>query len=225
MGDYYNGNDDIDFQKLKYKEQFEKKYRNSRKQQYDTDDQPNYEPTYDQEYQNAYNSQYDTQNNTQYNTQYNQPLYDDTMQMGKNQPSYGLDYDENDQQSFDPRYDSQDDLEYDPKYSQKKSGKGGGMPTVSMILGVLSFFTCCLPVIPLVLGVIGFVVGIISIAKHKGNKKMAVTGIVLSIIAICLGVIALLGYVVILSDKQLDFMGGMKGMLYQIRNKLQHMLK
>lgn len=71
---------------------------------------------------------------------------------------------------------------------------GSGQALTSMILGIvgtvfgLMSWLFCLAFIPVILGIVGFVMGILGL-KSASRHGMAITGIILSIIAVALPVI------------------------------------
>ena len=61
-----------------------------------------------------------------------------------------------------------------------------GLAIASMVLGILSMTICCMGGwIP---GLIGLILAIVSLAKGRGGKGMAIAGLVTSILGILVGV-------------------------------------
>lgn len=106
----------------------------------------------------------DEQNNsTMQNSEYQQGTYQQPQQ---NMPQQGI-----------PQ-------QYVPQNNQPPKG-GLGLSLTSMILGLIAFSTgCCFYYITLPCGLIGFILGVISIAKKNEGKGMAVTGVVLSTLSL-----------------------------------------
>lgn len=66
--------------------------------------------------------------------------------------------------------------------NEKKNGVGMGV--ASMILGILSVTTsCCVPYLPIVLALVGLVLGAAGIKMNSG-RGMAIAGLILSIISL-----------------------------------------
>jgi hypothetical protein len=78
---------------------------------------------------------------------------------------------------------------------------GGAIP--SMVCGIVGIVTCCLPVVPIVLGIIAIVLSVKVNRRIKesqgalGGKGMAVAGLVCGIIAIVFGLFYLLYYIIL----------------------------
>ena len=63
--------------------------------------------------------------------------------------------------------------------------KSSGLSIASMVCGIVGLvLSCCVPYLPLILGIVGLVLGAISLRKQAGGKGMAVAGIVCSIITL-----------------------------------------
>lgn len=66
--------------------------------------------------------------------------------------------------------------------NEKKNGVSMGV--ASMILGILSVTTsCCVPYLPMVLALLGLVLGVAGIKMNSG-RGMAVAGLIFSIISL-----------------------------------------
>ena len=65
-----------------------------------------------------------------------------------------------------------------------------GLAIASLVVGVIGFLTGFLG-IGILLGLIAVILGIVSLAKHKGGKGQAITGIVFGALALFLGPIAM----------------------------------
>ncbi len=83
---------------------------------------------------------------------------------------------------------------YEPENNEKGGKKG--LAIASMVIGIIMIVLgCCFVcgaaissalfmIIPIVIGILGAVLGIISISSKSGGKGMAITGIVLGIISV-----------------------------------------
>ena len=60
-----------------------------------------------------------------------------------------------------------------------------GLAIASMVLGITSIVPgWCIPYLPFILGLIGVILGGVSLSKKQGGKGMAVAGLVTSIISL-----------------------------------------
>lgn len=67
-----------------------------------------------------------------------------------------------------------------------------GMAIASMILGILSIvFCCCYGWISIPLAIIGIILGAVCLSKNTSGRGMAIAGIVTSIIALALLLVAI----------------------------------
>jgi hypothetical protein len=65
-----------------------------------------------------------------------------------------------------------------------------GFAIASMVLGIVSIFTCCLTITHFILAIIAFVLGIASlVSKKRGGTGMAVAGVATSSVSIVLSLI------------------------------------
>lgn len=70
--------------------------------------------------------------------------------------------------------------------------KSVGLAVASMVCGIVGLvLSCCVPYLPLVLGIVGLVLGAISLRKQAGGKGMAIAGLVCSIITLIPAVLLL----------------------------------
>ena len=127
--------------------------------------------------QNPYNPQPQANNQDTYNQQ------QDYYQNSYNQPqnSYQNNYNYNQQQGYQNGYNQPQ------QYYQEPADNSRGFAIASLVLGILSLFCC-----GTVCSILGLVFGIISRKKNPVNNSMATAGIVLSIIALVLGIIFLI---------------------------------
>lgn len=71
-----------------------------------------------------------------------------------------------------------------------EENKSSGLAVASMVIGIISFLlSCCYGGI---LGIIGLILGIVSVAGHKGGKGMAIAGIIMSALSIAITLLTLL---------------------------------
>ena len=70
-------------------------------------------------------------------------------------------------------------------YSGTQTKKPGG--TASMVLGIISAATCWFPLVAIITGIIGLILGIVAKVKGAGGK--AVAGIILSACGIPLAIL------------------------------------
>lgn len=76
--------------------------------------------------------------------------------------------------------------------NQQPDNGGKGLSIASLVLGIVSvIFSCCLWYIGLPCGIIGLVLGILSMKKKAPGKGMAIAGIILSAVALVLGIITI----------------------------------
>ena len=126
-----------------------------------------------------YNNQNNGYNNNQENVN-NQNPYNAQPQNSYNQPQNGYqnNYNYNQQQGYQNGYNQPQ------QYYQEPADNSKGVAIASLVLGIASFLCC-----GTVCSILGLVFGIISRKKNPVNNSMATAGIVLSIIALVLGII------------------------------------
>lgn len=84
-----------------------------------------------------------------------------------------------------------DEMNQYPTPVQPQGGKG--LAIASMVLGIVSIvFACCLWYISLVTGIVGLILGIVSIKQNRDGKGMAIAGIIMCAIAIVLAICTVL---------------------------------
>jgi predicted Zn finger-like uncharacterized protein len=90
------------------------------------------------------------------------------------------------------RADDDDDFDdYDPR-PYRRAGEGDGAATASLVLGILAVFPgCCCGVLGAPIGLSAVVTGIIGL-KSQNNKTMAIVGLVLGALSLCLAVVGFL---------------------------------
>ena len=68
-----------------------------------------------------------------------------------------------------------------------------GLAIASMVLGITSIVPgWCIPYLPFILGLIGVILGGVSLSKKQGGKGMAIAGLVTSIISLVIYLIILI---------------------------------
>jgi hypothetical protein len=77
-------------------------------------------------------------------------------------------------------------------YGQVPQEQGGqGLAIAGMVLGIISLVCCCTGYIALVLGIVGFILSLVSLIQKKPGKGMAIAGIICSAISVVMLVILL----------------------------------
>ncbi|NOW06092.1 hypothetical protein [Clostridium beijerinckii] len=75
------------------------------------------------------------------------------------------------------------------------SKKNSGLAVVSLVLGIMSIILFWAFSYPIILGLAGIIIGLISIAKKRDGLKVAISGIVTSIIGLLIGIIFVVLYI------------------------------
>lgn len=79
--------------------------------------------------------------------------------------------------------------------------KSVGLAVASMVCGIVGLvLSCCVPYLPIVLGIVGLVLGAVSLRKQAGGKGMAIAGIVCSIITLVPAVLMIVAGASLLSS-------------------------
>lgn len=72
--------------------------------------------------------------------------------------------------------------------------KGPGFGIASMVCGIVALvLSCCIPWVPVILGLVGLVLGAVGLRGNRRGKGMAIAGLVTSIIALVPAVLLVLG--------------------------------
>jgi len=143
----------------------------------------------------------ENQNKPQYQSDTGQPVSGQGYSQQNNQPQY------NQQQTQfqygQPPY--QQPYNYQPGNDQQKSNGSYGMAVASLVLGIFGvLFGCCsMWFINIPAAIAALVLGIMSIRQKKAGKGMAVAGIVLSSIALLIGILSLIATVILFTNPYL----------------------
>lgn len=142
------------------------------------------------------------------NQQYNQnQAYGTNQQYDQNQ-AYGQNqqYDQNQTYNQNPQYGS------NPTYGQPYAPqparavvydtmpmKNNNVAIAGLIIGIFSLLGCWVPIWNLVLSIAGIVCSAIGFAHKGSHSKMAIGGLVTSIIALILGIIVMILYFAVIA--------------------------
>lgn len=89
--------------------------------------------------------------------------------------------------------------------SEQKAPQGGrGLAIASLVLGIVSSVFFCAYVISIPAALTGLVLGIISLAKHREGKGMAIAGLILSAIGLLCAVMLVVYVVTILQSEEVQ---------------------
>lgn len=75
------------------------------------------------------------------------------------------------------------------------ANKKDRLPTTALVVGVMGIFFCWIFLLPIVLGIAGLIMGIISLSKTTQNSGVALAGTITSGVAICLNIAITLFYI------------------------------
>ena len=75
-----------------------------------------------------------------------------------------------------------------PYYAEpaQQPNNSKGMAIASLVLGIIGTVACCVPIVAVICGIVGLILGIV--ANKKNKTGMGTAGIVLSIIALVFGI-------------------------------------
>ncbi|NLC17767.1 MAG: DUF4190 domain-containing protein [Clostridiales bacterium] len=141
----------------------------------------------------------ENQNQPQYQSDATQPASGQSYGQQNNQPQYNQ---QQPQYQFgQPPY--QQSYNYQPGNEQKNGGYG--MAVASLVLGIFGvLFGCCsVWFINIPAAIAALILGIMSIRNKKAGKGMAIAGIILSSIALVIGILALIGTIILLTNPYL----------------------
>lgn len=77
-------------------------------------------------------------------------------------------------------------------YNNMTQNDSKGLSIASMVLGIVSLVLFCIWFISIPAGVIGLILGGVSLATKKGGKGMAIAGLVCSLVGVSLYIIVFL---------------------------------
>ncbi len=82
-----------------------------------------------------------------------------------------------------------------PSYgAQLTPEKGPGFGIASMVCGIVALvISCCIPWVPIILGLVGVVLGAVGLRGNRRGRGMAIAGLVTSIIALVPAALLVLG--------------------------------
>lgn len=76
-----------------------------------------------------------------------------------------------------------------PQMQVSQQNPGSGFAIAAMIVGILSMTLCCVG--GFLIGIVGIILGIVSMSRKESGRGMAIAGIVTSVIGILIGVFIL----------------------------------
>jgi len=91
-------------------------------------------------------------------------------------------------------------LDFNNNGFQPQQQPGAGMAIASMVLGIVSLVIFCFWYIAVPCAIVGVVLGAVSLKRKAHGKGMAVAGVVTSLIAIAIAVVAVAGAIAFLSS-------------------------
>ena len=77
------------------------------------------------------------------------------------------------------------------------ANKKDRLPTTSLVVGVMGIVFCWIFALPFILGLIGLIMGIVSLSKTTEHSGVALAGTIVSGVAICLNIAFTLFYIFI----------------------------
>lgn len=79
--------------------------------------------------------------------------------------------------------------------------KSNGLAIASMVLGIIALvLSCCVPYVPILLGLLAVILGGVSLAKKQGGKGMAIAGLICGIITLIPSILLLVTGAALLSE-------------------------
>lgn len=69
------------------------------------------------------------------------------------------------------------------------SKNNNSLAITSLVLGIISLILCWGFIIPIILGIIGIVTGTVSLGQKRDGSKIAIAGIILSIVGLLIGIV------------------------------------
>lgn len=129
-----------------------------------------------------------------------------------NNPQQGDSQDSNPQQGYQQSdANSQQDYSQQPNYYQQPDPynyyqqppvqpEKKGQSVASMVLGIISITTFCIPFLPIVLAAVALILGIMSMVNKKGGRNLAIAGIICGAVGLVAGIYMGISYVAAFSD-------------------------
>lgn len=75
--------------------------------------------------------------------------------------------------------------------------KRNGLAIASLVLGIFSLvFSCCCGILSCPCGIAGLILGVLALREKSDGKEMAIAGIIMSSIAVFLGILSIMLFVV-----------------------------
>ncbi len=159
-----------------------------------------------QHQQPQYQSPQDQQPQPQYQQpqqQYQQPQPQQQYQQDQQSQQYQQQYQQTPyQQPVQPDYQYQQQYQQYPNNEEKPKQ---GMSIAALVLGIVSVVCSCIWYLAIPAGVVGLVLGIISLRGKKDGRGMAIAGTILSGIGIIASLIIIISAVTILHEAGGDF--------------------
>ena len=76
-----------------------------------------------------------------------------------------------------------------------------GLAIASMVLGIIALvLSCCVPYVPILLGLLAVILSGVSLAKKQGGKGMAIAGLICGIITLIPSILLLVTGAALLSE-------------------------
>lgn len=73
----------------------------------------------------------------------------------------------------------------DANVNMQMQPQKSGLAIASMVLGIIGLvLSCCVPYVPILLGLLAVILGGVSLAKKQGGKGMAIAGLICGIITL-----------------------------------------
>jgi len=106
------------------------------------------------------------------------------------------------QNPYGGQFPYQQQYNYQPPFNEPQPGSSG-MAIASLVLGIVGVvFNCCTAwFISIPSAIVGLIMGIMVLRNKKPGKSMAIVGIVLSSIGLLVGILVMLGYIILLSNR------------------------
>ena len=76
------------------------------------------------------------------------------------------------------------------------SKKNNNLAITSLVFGIMSILLCWAFVYPIIIGLIGIITGLISLAKKREGLKLAIAGTITSLIGLLIGILFIIIYII-----------------------------